>query len=51
MNAPVKPGAFRVEALLPVPPADAIIRFEGVGKTYPSRDSQEPVTALAMLKT
>lgn len=47
MNAPVKPGAFRVEDILPVPPADAIIRFEGVGKTFAGRDSQEPVTALA----
>ena len=47
MNAPVKPGAFRVEALLPTPPADAIIRFEAVGKTFTSRDGQEPVTALA----
>ena len=47
MNAPVKPGAFRVEDILPVPPADAIIRFEGVGKIFVGRDSQEPVTALA----
>ena len=47
MNAPVKPGAFRVDGLVPAPPADAIIRFEQVGKTFAGRDSQEPVTALA----
>ena len=47
MNAPLKPDAFRVDGLVSTPPADAIIRFEAVGKTFASRDGQEPVTALA----
>lgn len=47
MNAPLKPGAFRAAGIdFPSAP-DPIIRFEQVGKTFPSRDGQEPVTALA----
>jgi len=45
MNAPVKPGALGAGALL-VPEPDPAIRFEQVGKTYPGRRGQQPVTAL-----
>lgn len=45
MNAPVKPGALGAGALL-IPVPDPAIRFEQVGKTYPARRGQQPVTAL-----
>jgi len=45
MNAPVKPGALGAGALL-IPVPDPAIRFEQVGKTYPGRRGQQPVTAL-----
>lgn len=45
MNAPVKPGALGAGALL-IPLPDPAIRFEKVGKTYPGRRGQQPVTAL-----
>jgi D-methionine transport system ATP-binding protein len=46
MNAPVNPEALRLAGSLPALPPP-IIRFEAVDKTFPGRDGQEPVTALA----
>ena len=47
MNAPVKPGVFRVEPG-PAPDQPApIIRFAQIGKTYAARGGQGSVTALS----
>jgi len=46
MNAPVRPDAFGA-GTLPISVPDPAIRFEAVGKTYPGRRGQQPVSALA----
>jgi D-methionine transport system ATP-binding protein len=46
MNAPLKPGAFRVGFDIPSA-APPIIRFERLGKSFPGRTGQAAVTALA----
>lgn len=45
MNAPLKPDAFRVAAEI-APLAEPVIRFERVGKVFPGRRGQKPVSAL-----
>jgi D-methionine transport system ATP-binding protein len=45
MNAPFRPDAFSVGAV-PIPIAEAAIRFEKVGKVFPTRRGQGAVTAL-----
>lgn len=45
MNAPLRRDAFSVGAA-PIPIAEAAIRFEAVGKVFPSRSGQDLVTAL-----
>ena len=50
MNAPVRPGTLSAGATsvaLPLSLPDPAIRFERVGKTYPGRRGQQPVSALA----